>query len=79
MRAIGKEGHHKICEPRLDEEDYKEYVVHAHEKKHSPTLVERTKELLRRARLRCLVADSQYSSRMRGLVDEAMIPFMANQ
>ena len=38
--------------------------------------------LLRRvgARLRCLVADSQYSSgRMRGLVDEAVIPFMGNQ
>jgi hypothetical protein len=52
------------------------------EKKHGPSLVERTRELLRRAgaRLRCLVADSQYSSgRMRGLVDEAVIPFMANQ
>lgn len=52
------------------------------EKRHGPSLVERTKELLRRAgsRLRCLVADSQYSSgRMRGLVDEAVIPFMANQ
>ncbi len=52
------------------------------EKRHGPTLVERTKELLRRAgtRLRCLVADSQYSSgRMRGLMDEAVIPFRANQ
>ena len=52
------------------------------EKKHGPTLVERTRELLRRAgaRLRSLVADSQYSSgRMRRLVDEAVIPFMANQ
>ncbi len=52
------------------------------EKKHGPTLVERTKQILRRAgaRLRCLVADSQYSSgRMRGLVDEAVIPFMSNQ
>jgi len=30
--------------------------------------------------MRSLVADSQYSSgRMRGLVDEAVIPFMANQ
>ena len=50
--------------------------------RHGPTLVERTGELLRRAgaRLRCLVADSQCSSgRMRGLVDEAVIPFMANQ
>jgi hypothetical protein len=52
------------------------------EKRHGPTLVERTREVLRRAgaRLRSLVADSQYSSgRMRGLVDEAVIPFMANQ
>jgi transposase len=52
------------------------------EKRHGPSLIERTRELLRRAgaRLRCLVADSQYSSgRMRGLVDEAVIPFMANQ
>jgi len=52
------------------------------EKKHGPTLVERTKQILRKAgvKLRCLIADSQYSSeRMRGLVDEAVIPFMANQ
>ena len=52
------------------------------EKRHGPTLVERTKEILRRAgaKLRSLVADSQYSSgRMRGLVDEAVIPFMSNQ
>jgi len=52
------------------------------EKRHGPTLVERTKQVLRRAgsRLRSLIADSQYSSRrMRGLVDEAVIPFMANQ
>ena len=52
------------------------------EKRHGPTLVEKTKMVLRRAgaRLRILIADSQYSSgRMRGLVDEAVIPFMANQ
>ena len=52
------------------------------EKRHGPSLVERTKEVLRRAGavLRSIVADSQYSSgRMRGLVDEAVIPFMANQ
>jgi transposase len=52
------------------------------EKRHGPTLVERVKRILRRAgaRLRSLVADSQYSSgRMRGLVDEAVIPYMSNQ
>jgi transposase len=52
------------------------------EKRHGPTLVERTKDVLRRAgaRLRSLIADSQYSSeKMRELVDEAVIPFMANQ
>jgi len=52
------------------------------EKKHGSTLVERTKQILRKAgvKLRRLIADSQYSSgRMRGLVDEAVIPFMANQ
>jgi len=52
------------------------------EKKHGPTLVERTKQILRKAgvKLRSLIADSQYSSgRMRGLVEEAVIPFMSNQ
>jgi hypothetical protein len=52
------------------------------EKKHGPTLVERTRELLRRAgaRLRSIIGDSQYSSgKMRDLVDEAVIPFMSNQ
>ena len=52
------------------------------EKRHGPALVERTKQVLRKAgaKLRSLIADSQYSSgRMRGLVDEAVIPFMANQ
>ena len=52
------------------------------EKRHGPTLVEKTKMVLRRAgaRLRSIIGDSQYSSgRMRGLVDEAVIPFMANQ
>jgi len=52
------------------------------EKRHGPTLVERTKQVLRRAgaRLRSLIADSQYSSeKMRRLVDGAVIPFMANQ
>ena len=52
------------------------------EKKHGPTLVERTKEVLRRAgaRLRSMIGDSQYSSeKMRGLVDEAVIPYPSNQ
>ena len=52
------------------------------EKRHGPTLVERTKMVLHRAgaRLRSMIGDSQYSSgRMRGLVDEAVIPFMSNQ
>jgi transposase len=52
------------------------------EKRHGPTLVEKAKKVLRRAgaRLRRLVADSQYSSgRMRRLVDEAVIPFTSNQ
>ena len=52
------------------------------EKRHGPTLVEKTKMVLRRAgaRLRSIIGDSQYSSgMMRGLVDEAVIPFMVNQ
>ena len=52
------------------------------EKRHGPSLVERTKEVLRKAgaRLRSLIADSQYSSeRMRRLVGEAVIPYPANQ
>ena len=52
------------------------------EKRHGPTLVEKTKMVLQRAgaRLRSIIGDSQYSSgRMRELVDEAVIPFMSNQ
>ena len=52
------------------------------EKKHGPTLIERTRMVLGKAgaRLRSLVADSQYSSRkVRCLVEEAVIPYMANQ
>ena len=52
------------------------------EKKHVPSLIERTRMVLGKAgaRLRSLVADSQYSSRkVRGLVDEAVIPYTSNQ
>jgi hypothetical protein len=52
------------------------------EKRHAPTLVERTRLVLDRAgvRLRCLIADSQYSSgRVRALVEHAVIPYMSNQ
>jgi hypothetical protein len=52
------------------------------EKKHAPSLLERTKDVLNRAgvRLRRLIGDSQYSSRkVRGLVDESVIPYTNNQ
>jgi hypothetical protein len=52
------------------------------EKKHGPTLIERTRIVLGKAgaRLRSLVADSQYSSgKMRCLVEETVIPYMSNQ
>jgi transposase len=52
------------------------------EKRHAPTLVERTRLVLSRAgvKLRCLIADSQYSSaKVRSLVEHAVIPYMANQ
>ena len=52
------------------------------EKRHAPSLVERTRMVLEKAgaRLRCLIADSQYSSgRVRGLVEHAVIPYMSNQ
>jgi hypothetical protein len=52
------------------------------EKRHAPSLVERTREVLDRAgvRLRSLIADSQYSSeRVRALVERAAIPYMSNQ
>jgi len=52
------------------------------EKRHAPSLVEMTKNMLRKAetRLRCLIGDSQYSSeRVRSLVDYAVIPYMSNQ
>jgi hypothetical protein len=52
------------------------------EKRHASTLVERTRLVLSRAgaRLRCLIADSQYSSaKVRSLVEHAVIPYMSNQ
>jgi hypothetical protein len=52
------------------------------EKRHAPSLVERTRGVLDRAgvRLRCLIADSQYSSeRVRSLVGDSVIPYMSNQ
>ena len=52
------------------------------EKRHAPSLVERSRLVLSRAgvRLRCLIADSQYSSaKVRSLVEHAVIPYMANQ
>jgi hypothetical protein len=52
------------------------------EKKHAPELVEKTKEVLKRAnvRLRRLICDSQYSSKnVRALVDESVIPYTSNQ
>jgi IS5 family transposase len=52
------------------------------EKKHDLTLLERTKLVLRKAgaKLRRIIADSQYSSeRIRQEADEAIIPYPANQ
>ena len=52
------------------------------EKKHAPSLVERTRMVLGRAgaRLRRLVSDSQFSSRkVRALVEDSVIPYTSNQ
>ena len=52
------------------------------EKRHASSIVERTRMVLGRAgaQLRCLIADSQYSSgRVRSLVEHAVIPYMSNQ
>jgi len=52
------------------------------EKKHSLNMLEKTKQILKRsaARLRSVVADSQYSnSKLRNAVDEAVIPYPTNQ
>ena len=52
------------------------------EKRHAPSLVERTRMVLGKAdaRLRSLIADSQYSSaRVRGLIEAAVIPYTASQ
>jgi IS5 family transposase len=52
------------------------------EKKHAQPLVEMARMVLGKAgaRLRSLVADSQYSSRkVRGLVEDSVIPYMSNQ
>jgi hypothetical protein len=52
------------------------------EKRHTPTLVERTKMVLGRAgaRLGRLIGDSQFSSeRVRSLVEDSVIPYTSNQ
>ena len=52
------------------------------EKKHSPTLLERTKRVLWKAgaKLRSVIADSQYSSnKIRKAAGEAVVPYPANQ
>ena len=52
------------------------------EKKHAPSLVERTRMVLERAgvRLRCLIGDSQFSSeRVRSLAESSVIPYTSNQ
>jgi hypothetical protein len=52
------------------------------EKRHAPSLVERTRMVLGKAdaRLRCLIGDSQYSSgKVRSLVDDAVIPYTSSQ
>jgi hypothetical protein len=52
------------------------------EKKHSPSMLEKTKLIFKQstARLRSVIADSQYSDGMvRDAVDRAVIPYPANQ
>ena len=52
------------------------------EKKHSLNMLEKTKLILKQsaARLRSVIADSQYSDgKLRNAVDEAVIPYRANQ
>jgi transposase len=52
------------------------------EKKHSPGIVEKTKQILKQsaAKLRSVIADSQYSDgRIRNAVGKAVIPYPANQ
>jgi hypothetical protein len=52
------------------------------EKRHAPWLVDRTRAVLgwADARIRCLIGDSQYSSRrVRGLAERTVIPYTANQ
>ena len=52
------------------------------EKKHSLSMLEKTKLILRQsgAKLRSVIAHSQYSdAKLRGAVDEAVIPYPANQ
>jgi hypothetical protein len=52
------------------------------EKKHAPSLLERTRMVLGRAgvRLRRLIGDSQFSSEaVRSLVEESVIPYTSNQ
>jgi transposase len=52
------------------------------EKRHSPTLLERTKQILGKAgaKLRSIIADSQYSSeKIRKAAAEAVVPYPSNQ
>jgi hypothetical protein len=57
-------------------------LANENEKRHAPSLVERTRMVLGKAevKLRCLIADSQYSSaKVRALVEHSVIPYMSNQ
>jgi hypothetical protein len=52
------------------------------EQKHSLNILKKTKMILRRfaAKLKSVIADSQYScGKLRSIVDEAVIPYRANQ
>ncbi len=51
-------------------------------KKHSPSLLEKTKQILKKAgaKLRSILADSKYSAKkLRNMVSEAVTPYPANQ
>ncbi len=59
-------------------------TANENEKKHAPSLVREPSSAGRswesRRRIRCLIGDSQYSSRkVRSLVDYSVIPYMGNQ
>ena len=80
--ALGYELHLAIDSKTMLPLTYAFASANQNEKKHALTILEKTKQILKRSRakLRSVIADSQYSDKkLRSAVNAALIPYPANQ